>query len=105
MDKVVFTTISLQEFEDKISQIVENKIKPLFTKNSEQNENYQEVYLTRQEVATLFRISLPTLNNYTKQGIIQGHRMGRRVLYKKNEVEGMLQEITSTKYKRKDLSI
>lgn len=103
MEQVIFTAISLQELGDKISQIVEEKIKPLFTKNSEQDENSQELYLTRRETATLFRISLPTLNNYTKQGIIQGHRIGRRVLYKKNEVEGMLQEIISTKYRRKDL--
>jgi len=103
MEKVVFTTISLQEFEDKISQIIENKLKPLLPQSNEQDKNSNEIYLTRKELANLLRITLPTLNNYTKQNIIQGHRIGRRVLYKKNEVEGMLQVINSTKYKRKDL--
>ena len=42
--------------------------------------------LSRKEVAELLRISLPTLNNYKKSGILKCHRIGNRVLFKKGEV-------------------
>ncbi len=52
-----------------------------------------EYYLSRKEVANLFRISLPTLLQYTKTGKLKGHRIGRRVLFKPKEVEAALNPI------------
>lgn len=43
-------------------------------------------YLTRQEVAGLLKISLPTLNAYTRKGIIKSSRVGIRVLYSEVDV-------------------
>lgn len=102
MENVVFTAIPLHELEHKFAQIVEDKIKNLLSENTRNYENIKEQYATRHEVSKRLRISLPTLNTFTKQGILNGYRMGRRVLYKWDEVEAVLQEITSTKYKRKD---
>lgn len=104
MDNVVFTAIPLHELENKFAQIVEDKIKILLENNSRQEENQSQKYITRKEVSQRLRVSLPTLNTLTKSGTIQGYRFGRRVLYKWDEVEGILQEITSAKYKRKDLN-
>jgi len=47
--------------------------------------------LSRKEVAELLRISLPTLNNYRNSGILKCHRIGNRVLFKKDEVMEALQ--------------
>mgnify|MGYP003717000603 FL=1 len=49
--------------------------------------------LTRKETAKLLCISLPTLHDWTKTGIIKAHRIGNRVLYKLEEVNDSLSEI------------
>jgi excisionase family DNA binding protein len=50
-------------------------------------------YLTRKEVAAKYHITLSTLNDWTKRGIIKGYRIGRRVLYKMTEIDAGLKVI------------
>lgn len=50
-------------------------------------------YLTRYDIAKLFSISLPTVHNWTNQGILKSYQIGGRVYYKSNEVESALKEI------------
>ncbi len=57
-------------------------------------------YLTRQEVASLLKITLPTLFEYTRTGKIKGHRIGSRVLYSEEEVSRAVKEIATIKYAR-----
>lgn len=52
-----------------------------------------EKYLTRKETAVELKISLPTLNEYTKRKLITGYRFGVRVLYKQSEIETALTKI------------
>lgn len=103
MDKVIFTNISMEELEDKLSFIVEDKINNLLLSPSLKISNKQGGYATRIEVAGRLRISLPTLHNLTKRGILKAYRINRRVLYKWEEIEYSLQTIETTRYKRKDL--
>lgn len=43
--------------------------------------------LTRKEVASLLKISLPTLHHHHQRGIlVPTHKVGRRLLYLKSEV-------------------
>lgn len=44
-------------------------------------------YITRQEAANILHITLPTLLKWTMEERLKGYRIGRRVLYKKNEIE------------------
>lgn len=53
----------------------------------------EEILLTRKETAVKLNISLPTLNTYTKKGILIGYKVGARVLYRTSEVEKALTEI------------
>ena len=57
-------------------------------------------YLSRLEVATLLKISLPTLNDWTKTGLLQSYKIANRVLYKSIEVENALHKVTNIKYKK-----
>lgn len=103
MEHSFLISIPLHELENKLAQIVEDKISNFLKLNLQQEDNQKKQYATREEVSKRLRISLPTLNTLTKDGIIKSYRIGRRVLYKWDEVESVLQQITSTKYKRKDL--
>ncbi len=49
--------------------------------------------LTRNEAKDFLNISLPTLNNWTKKGMIKSYGIGGRVYYKKNEILELLEEL------------
>ena len=49
------------------------------------------LYLTRDEAAKMLRISLPTLADWTRQGMIPAQRIGRRVLYAISDIENTLE--------------
>ncbi len=73
--------ISPEQFKSDILQGIEE----LISKHIKEN-NSQDKLLTRQEVAELLSISLPTLRSYVKRGLIKENRIGSRVLYKKSDV-------------------
>ncbi len=58
-----------------------------------------DTYITRQEAADTLHITLPTLLNWTMEGKIKGYRIGRRVLYKKNEINEAVSSIIVNKRK------
>lgn len=76
------------------SAIVEVDI-PLLNSNDRRGR-----YGTRKEMAKALHISLPTLNELTKSGILAGYKIQGRVLYKWEEVDQALTRIESIKYKR-----
>lgn len=49
--------------------------------------------LTREETANLLSISLPTLWNWTKKGILNSYGIGGRIYYRKDEVMNSLIKI------------
>ena len=55
--------------------------------------NEKEIYLTRNEVATMLKISLPTLWRWTKENKLQSYYIGSRILYKTIEVHNSLTKL------------
>lgn len=97
MHESISINIPLNEFE----AIQKQWIKEVLTEESGQighsKKDHTEL-LTRKETAKVFGISLPTLNEYTKTGLIIGYRIGSRVRYKKGEILEALKQFK--KYKR-----
>lgn len=60
----------------------------------------REELLTREEAAELLGITLPTLRDYTRRGLVEGYRIGARVRYKRTEVLNSLQRIRIAKPQR-----
>lgn len=55
--------------------------------NKEQINIGEDVLMTRKEVAKFLKISLVSLNNHNRSGILKPtHKIGRRILYKKSDV-------------------
>lgn len=63
-----------------------------------QVEPKPEKFHTRKEVAKQLKISLPTLNDWSKRGLIKSYMIGGRVLYKANEIEQSLNQVKTVKY-------
>ncbi|TXE18578.1 helix-turn-helix domain-containing protein [Psychroserpens burtonensis] len=53
-------------------------------------ESNNTEYLTRKEVSELLKVSLGTIQNYVKKGYLKPLSIGRRVLFKRSDVENAL---------------
>lgn len=73
------------KLENALLSIVNNGINTAKTKEIE--------YLTRDEVAEMLKITLMTVNEWANKGILKRYKIGKRVLFKKNEVEEAIAEI------------
>lgn len=95
MGQILFTGITVNDLLLQIEQMIEAKIstQPHELKN-------QSGYLSRKEVATLLKITLPTLHDWTKMGYLKAYKMGSRVLYKEAEVIATLEKVPSFKHKK-----
>lgn len=99
MDKqVILFPISIIELKKLLADIIEEKVS-VISDNRLQKE-LPDSHLTREEVCSLLRITLPTLNTYTNQGLIRGYKIGDRVLYKRKDIDNALIEIGNVKFKR-----
>jgi excisionase family DNA binding protein len=95
-NSVMIHNVTVDELYEKIRTTVRDEI--IFQKSCETVGDKK--FLTRRETATRLRITLPTLNTYTKQGVLTGVRFGYRVLYREEDVNAALKEIPTRKYKR-----
>jgi excisionase family DNA binding protein len=100
MEQILLTGINLDEFLERISKLIDKKLN---NADKASIENIQSKLLSRAEVASLLKISLPTLNDYTKLGWLQSYKIGNRVLYKSDEVEQALHKVLNQKHKRSTL--
>lgn len=89
----VFSTNFLQELKNQVAEEVVAQISGLMQSAQTPNPATGENYLTRKQTAEKLKVSLPTLNEYTKNGKINGYRFGVRVLYKQSEIEAALKNV------------
>lgn len=98
MENIVLTSIPLETLEERFSNVVDQKLHTLLTAIKDQKlEQQPKEYLSRKEAAKLLGVSLVTLNEWTKSGVVQAYRIASRVRFKRVEVEASLQRIKSGK--------
>lgn len=96
MNEILLNGIKVNELLDKIGQLIDARIKTI-QKPETQNPSR---FVSRSEVASLLKISLPTLNEWTKLGWLLSYKLGNRVLYKQDEVEQAVSKVTTLKYQK-----
>ena len=93
-NSIILENISPDQLFAKIEEIVSQAIdKRLLPKTP-------QTYITKKEAAAKLRLSLPTLGRLISDGTIKVYRIGRSVLFKSDEIELALTEISNHKYKR-----
>lgn len=97
MEQFMLLGIKINELLERMEQLIDKKIEQLKPGKS---ESIPSSYLTRREVATLLKISLPTLNEWTKLGWLKSYKIRNRVLYLQSEVEQAISNVSSLKCKR-----
>ena len=97
MEQIILQGISLDEFKELLVETVASRFKVSEVQSKVQSN---QKYLSRVEVAKLLKISLPTLNEWSKSGHLQSYRIGNRVLYKADEIDESLRKVMNLKYRR-----
>lgn len=94
MDNLILTPVPLDTLLQSFREIIREEIK------SEQTNNLDRKLLSPAEACNIFqpKISKVTLSSWTRQGLIQEHRIGGRVYYKYSELIESLK--TLKKYKK-----
>ena len=97
MGELILHQTPLADLKALISEAVAEQ----FKKHQPQQEREPVKILTRQETAKILGVSLPTLHEWTKTGVVQGTRIGTRVRYRMSDVEAALKDIRNIKSKRR----
>ncbi len=97
MENLMFTPVSLDTLRTLISESVKVEVEKL---NSLAKPQQQTELITREETSQLLGISLPTLNSWTKLGVLPSYRIATRVRYKRDEVLNAVLKVESIKYRR-----
>ena len=100
MENLIFTPNSFDQIKSEISDTVRREISTLLT-SLEQPRVGETAYLTRREAARFLNVSLVTLHDWTKSGLIEGYRIGTRVRYKRTALEDSLLKIKTSKTQRR----
>lgn len=86
MEKFTFNTFEVSDFDNAIDRAIERAIKEF--KKPPKKDDLE--LLSRKDTAKILCISLPTLHQFTKEGIIAAYRIGNRVLYKQVDIDNAL---------------
>ena len=86
--------ITPEEFKEAIVADFRNELQ-LFCKSFQPTESQE--YLTREEVGTILKISMSTVSEWSKNGILNPYRLGNLVRFKKSELDHSLININFKK--------
>ncbi|MFN3801336.1 helix-turn-helix domain-containing protein [Belliella pelovolcani] len=95
MDNLILSTYTPEQLTGIINNAVTEAVKNI---KIDASTPQSEKLLTRKETADKLKISLVTLNDWTKRGLIQSYIIGGRVLYKDSEIEASLYKTQTVKY-------
>ena len=84
MVQTLLIQASLSDIEAVVRKVLDDRLNDLIPQRKEDTP----LYLTRDEAAKMLRITLPTLNDWTKLGRIPVQRIGRRVFYALSDIGG-----------------
>jgi hypothetical protein len=85
----------------QLEQRILNNLKLFFSDGIQATRKNENEYLTREELTKILPISLSSVDNYRKKGILKAHKVGRRVMYKTSEIDKNLEALRDAKYRQK----
>lgn len=96
MENLILSSIPLNELRAVISETVKQEFEKQNT--NPQTPQLENEFISRKETSLLLGVSLPTLNDWTKRGLLPSYRIASRIRYKKDEV---LSSLTQRHFCRK----
>lgn len=72
-------------FETTQDQLVARVVSEL--KNEYKQAPFSDYFITKRQLTELLTVSLSTVNNWTRDGVIQAYQLGGKIFYKASEIE------------------
>jgi excisionase family DNA binding protein len=98
-NEIILSGITFDELKESFKSIVQIEVQKIVSGLPTAQEPAPEL-ITRKEAAHILGISLPTLNEWTKNGTLPAQRIGTRVRYQRASVYASLKDIETLKYRR-----
>jgi excisionase family DNA binding protein len=99
-NEILLNGISFEQLQNSIKTIVSAELKNAVIELTESQKDTAPELITRKETADILGVSLPTLHEWTKKGVLPAKRIGTRVRYEKRAVMDALKDIETIKYRR-----
>jgi hypothetical protein len=78
--------VTPDELADLISKGIKSHLDELSTRLTPNTTQQQKEFITRKETADLFNVSLVTIHDWQKNGILKVYKMGNRSFFKYSEL-------------------
>lgn len=88
----VIITMNADDFKSLVATAVKEAVKSEFESRSFNTTDGPKTYLSRKEAAELLCVSLPTLNDWSKSGIVPSYKLGSRVRYRLVDIQTALRK-------------
>lgn len=89
-NSIILQNVTLGDIEVMITNAIDSRLKLIQPLATTQEPNTTNGLITRREAAKRLRISLVTLDNWTKMGLIKAKRIGTRIRYTPKDIEEAL---------------
>lgn len=100
MENIILHSTPISDFKLIIGEVVREQLQSFAPEKPTDPTDKPTGYLTRAEVATRLRVTLVTVDKYTKSGLLQSYRIGGQIRYKAAEVEKSFEAVKNAKYRR-----
>jgi len=97
--EIILSGITFEQLQNSFRSIVKNEVEQII-KNLPTSQEPAPELITRKETAHIYGISLVTLNEWTKTGIVPAQRIGTRIRYNRADVYNSLKDVETLKYRR-----
>lgn len=88
-----FLSLLLEQGVQGIREIIREEVEGVMQERLPKAKEEEIKYLTRKETAQLLGISLPTLNDWTKKGLLKSYRISSRIRYIESEVHHAMESL------------
>ena len=90
MERIQFIETSPQKLKEEIGEEIKSQLNSFLEYF---NPKLPEQYLTRKEVAELFKVNLSTIHSWSKNGTLKPYGIGSRVYYLRSDIEEKLKPL------------
>lgn len=93
MEQIQLNTFQKSDFDKAFDEAFDKAIIRAFKEYLNPPKASDPDMFSRKQTAKMLCISLPTLHDWTKEGLIRAYRIGNRVLYKKEDINNALKVV------------
>lgn len=96
-NSIILQNVTLEDLEAMVTRVIDERLKLIQPTIIEQDKDKSYGLITRKEAAKRLRISLVTLDNWTKIGVIKARKVGTRLRYTDKDIEEALKNVCCKK--------